>query len=120
MISISPVSFKNISCNFGIQSGNIEGLTGLSPSFPSLRPYLGKGPSACGKYGGRLVKCRCVFSLFAVVYEEIVQFQTYESVEELLEYASVEKQPQVKDRSQFFKRFCESIEVTGVTVLKHT
>lgn len=40
----------------------------------------------------------------------ILQFQTYESVKELLEYESVEKQPQVKDRSQFLKRFCESFD----------
>lgn len=38
----------------------------------------------------------------------ILQFQTYQSVQELLDYESVENSVQVKDRSQFLKRFCES------------
>lgn len=37
-----------------------------------------------------------------------MQFQTYQSVQELLDYESVENSVQVKDRSQFLKRFCES------------
>ena len=82
----------------------------IPPRFPPLRPYLGNRPSACGKYGGLLVKCDWVLSFIAVVCGGILQFQTYESVQELLEYASVEKQLQVKGRSQFLKRFCESFD----------
>ena len=82
----------------------------IPPRFPPLRPYLGNKPSACGKYGGLLVKCDWVLSFIAVVCGGILQFQTYESVQELLDYESVEKQLQVKGRSQLLKRFCESFD----------
>lgn len=72
--------YDSVNCKFGIQLCSLRVVSRdcgtLPPRFPPLRPYLGNRLSACGKYGGLLVKCDWVFSLIAVVCGGILQFQT--------------------------------------------
>ena len=51
---------------------------GLRDSFPVslFATIFGQTLSACCKYGGRLVKCDCLFGLIAVMCRGILQLQT--------------------------------------------